>query len=80
MMMMMMFTMGILYEGYNTLDGFSGGFVFGAGGSGLITPRYGVSPERSGVNTPLMMMPGLQQHSSLTQGTINAAFVDQSGG
>jgi len=56
-------------EGYNTLDGFSGGFVFGAGGSGLITPRFGMSPERSGVNTPLM--PALH---SLTQGSINAAF------
>lgn len=48
--------------------------MFGAGGSGLITPRFGVSPERSGVNTPLM--PGMQ---SLTQGTINAAFVDHVG-
>jgi len=75
----LLFTHALLFihalaVGYNTLDGFSGGFVFGAGGSGLITPRFGVSPERSGVNTPLMS--GMQ---SLTQGTINAAFVDHVG-
>lgn len=55
------------------MDGLSGGFVFGAGGSGLITPRFGVSPMHSGSNTP-------GRHSSLntlTQTNINAAFDSQ---
>lgn len=38
--------------GYNSMDGLSGGFVFGVGGSGLITPRFGISPANSGMNTP----------------------------
>uniref|UniRef100_A0A0W0FF45 Zn(2)-C6 fungal-type domain-containing protein n=1 Tax=Moniliophthora roreri TaxID=221103 RepID=A0A0W0FF45_MONRR len=38
--------------GYNSLDGLTGGFVFGAGGSGLITPRVGTTPIHSGQNTP----------------------------
>ncbi|PPQ99355.1 hypothetical protein CVT24_009220 [Panaeolus cyanescens] len=42
----------MLVPGYNSMDGLSGGFVFGAGGSGLITPRYGPSPIQSGANTP----------------------------
>ncbi len=52
------------------MDGLSGGFVFGAGGSGLITPRFGVSPIQSGVNTPSRVH-GIHP---LTQNTINAAF------
>lgn len=44
--------MSHLSPGYNTLDGLTGGFVFGAGGSGLITPRYGLTPTPSGQNTP----------------------------
>jgi len=42
----------VLVPGYNSLDGLTGGFVFGAGGSGLITPRYGLTPTPSGQNTP----------------------------
>ncbi|KAF5357846.1 hypothetical protein D9756_001242 [Leucocoprinus leucothites] len=60
----------MLVPGYNSMDGLSGGFVFGAGGSGLITPRFGLSPMQSGTNTPSR---GHGQHS-LTQSTINAAF------
>lgn len=54
------------------MDGLSGGFVFGAGGSGLITPRLGGSPMHSGTNTPGQ----LGQHP-LTQMSINAAFDSQ---
>ncbi|KAG6816697.1 hypothetical protein H0H87_003785 [Tephrocybe sp. NHM501043] len=57
--------------GYNSMDGLSGGFLFGAGGSGLITPRFGMSPIQSGTNTPSSRMPG----HALTQHSINAAFV-----
>lgn len=35
----------------NSLEGLSGGFVYGAGGSGIITPRLG-SPQPSGMTTP----------------------------
>ena len=39
--------------GYSdTMEGLSGGFVFGAGGSGLITPGWLPSPLPSGHNTP----------------------------
>ena len=39
--------------GYSyTMEGISGGFVYGAGGSRLITPRMGISPLPSGL-TPL---------------------------
>ncbi|KAF8163657.1 fungal-specific transcription factor domain-containing protein [Crassisporium funariophilum] len=60
----------MLVPGYNSMDGLSGGFVFGAGGSGLITPRFGTSPMHSGTNTPGRL--GL--HNALTQTSINAAF------
>ncbi|KAH6908321.1 fungal-specific transcription factor domain-containing protein [Coprinopsis sp. MPI-PUGE-AT-0042] len=59
----------MLVPGYNSLDGFSGGFVFGAGGSGLITPRFGASPMHSGANTPGRNFP-----MQITQHSINAAF------
>ena len=73
------------------MDGLSGGFLFGAGGSGLITPRMGVmSPELSGANTPAGMGMGGgcgmgggsvgavgQQQQPLTQMKINTAFGDQ---
>lgn len=62
----------MLVPGYNTLDGLSGGFVFGAGGSGLITPRFGLTPTHSGSNSPAR---GLEP-SELTQMSINAAFGD----
>lgn len=55
------------------MDALSGGFVFGAGGSGLITPRFGGSPAQSESNTPGRgSMLGHQ--STLTQTSINAAF------
>ncbi|KAF8891374.1 fungal-specific transcription factor domain-containing protein [Infundibulicybe gibba] len=63
----------VLVPGYNSMDGLSGGFVFGAGGSGLITPGIGVSPLPSGTNTP---MRGTGPNS-LTQMNINAAFDHQ---
>lgn len=36
----------------NTLGGLSGGFVYGVGGSGIITPRL-QSPFQSGLNSPM---------------------------
>ncbi|KAK0463601.1 fungal-specific transcription factor domain-containing protein [Desarmillaria tabescens] len=65
----------VLVPGFNRMDGLSGGFVFGANGSGLITPRIGLSPYHSGANTPLM-----NGHGDLTQMSINAAFDQQSDG
>ncbi|KAF6763809.1 fungal-specific transcription factor domain-containing protein [Ephemerocybe angulata] len=65
----------MLVPGYNSMDGFSGGFVFGAGGSGLITPRFGISPMHSGTNTPgRHAFHHHHQQSQLTQHSINAAF------
>jgi len=60
----------MLIPGYNSLDAFSGGFVFGANGSGLITPRFGGSPSHSGINTPGRFGHG----TTLTQTSINTAF------
>lgn len=60
----------MLVPGYNSMDGLSGGFVFGAGGSGLITPRFGASPAQSGTNTPARGGGA----GALTQNIINAAF------
>lgn len=52
------------------MEGLSAGFVYGAGGSGLITPRLGMSPLPSGFNTPShAKMP-----TSLTQQKIDVAF------
>ncbi|KAJ8589697.1 hypothetical protein M405DRAFT_817576 [Rhizopogon salebrosus TDB-379] len=46
----------VLVPGYSdTMEGLSGGFVFGAGGSGLITPGW-ASPLPSGGNTPTRNM------------------------
>ncbi|KAH7107577.1 fungal-specific transcription factor domain-containing protein [Auriculariales sp. MPI-PUGE-AT-0066] len=60
----------VLVPGYSgAMEGLSGGFVFGPGGSGLITPRVGASPIASGVNTPTG---GHSQH--LTQTGLNMAF------
>ena len=52
------------------MEGISGGFVYGAGGSGLITPRLGVSPLPSGFNTPSHS----KLHADLTQQKIDVAF------
>lgn len=59
----------------NSMEGLSGGFVFGAGGSGLITPRIGLSPMHSGSNTPAR---NGQSSTEFTQQTINAAFENPS--
>lgn len=52
------------------MEGISGGFVYGAGGSGLITPRMGISPLPSGFNTPAHN----KLHNDLTQQKIDVAF------
>jgi hypothetical protein len=54
----------------NALEGLSGGFVYGAGGSGLITPRLG-TPLQSGTNTPTGA--AARQHA-LSEANIVAAF------
>lgn len=61
----------ISVAGYsNTMEGLSGGFVYGAGGSGLITPHLGISPLPSGFNTPAH-----HKHSTeLSQQKIDVAF------
>jgi hypothetical protein len=60
------------FVGYsNSMEGLSGGFVFGAGGSGLITPRLDLTPTQSGSNTPSRS--GLSS-TDFTQHSINAAF------
>ena len=59
------------YSGYsNSMEGLSGGFVYGAGGSGLITPHFGQSPAQSGATTPSRA----HTVNDLTQHTINNAF------
>ncbi|KAG6836870.1 hypothetical protein H0H93_001930 [Arthromyces matolae] len=60
----------VIVPGYNSMDGLSGGFLFGAGGSGLITPRFGQSPAQSGANTP-----SYRRGHDLTQTSINSAFM-----
>lgn len=45
--------------------------MFGAGGSGLITPRWSQTPIVSGTNTPPS---GGRVSNELTQLDINAAF------
>ena len=52
------------------MEGISGGFVYGAGGSGLITPRFGISPLPSGFNTPSHD----KKSPDLTQQKIDVAF------
>ncbi|KIO13589.1 hypothetical protein M404DRAFT_122870 [Pisolithus tinctorius Marx 270] len=48
----------VLVPGYSdTMEGLSGGFVFGAGGSGLITPGLLPSPVPSGSTTPARQDP-----------------------
>lgn len=55
----------------NSMEGLSGGFVFGAGGSGLITPRMELTPTQSGSNTPSRNGMG---SADFTQHNINTAF------
>ncbi|KAL1691371.1 fungal-specific transcription factor domain-containing protein [Schizophyllum commune] len=65
----------VLVPGYNSSDVMSGGFVFGPGGSGLITPRLGLTPAHSGHNTPSRGagMQGPPVHHDLSS-KIHAAF------
>lgn len=62
----------VLVPGYSdSMEGLSGGFVYGAGGSGLITPGLLHSPMHSGSNTPPRadangMMDFGQQHLGAT--------------
>jgi hypothetical protein len=74
-----------LPQGYsNTMDGLSGGFVFGLGGSGLISPRFGGTPEESRAPSPAhaaTVVPvtapptaGAGVAVYLTQHSISAAF------
>jgi hypothetical protein len=63
----------LTFTGYNNMDGLSGGFVFGIGGSGLITPRIGGTPDHSGSNTPAR----LQNTGALSQMNISTAFDGQ---
>ncbi|KAL5511348.1 hypothetical protein ACEPAH_4564 [Sanghuangporus vaninii] len=64
----------VLVPGFsNSLEGLSGGFVYGAGGSGLITPRI-ATPQQSGANTP---MTG-HRMTPVPEGTVNTAFEGQS--
>ncbi|KAJ6501982.1 fungal-specific transcription factor domain-containing protein [Mycena sanguinolenta] len=69
----------MLVPGYNAMEGLSGGFIFGAGGSGLITPRVGASPLQSGNNSPYNSPSRGVSQSVLTQMNINAAFRQQDG-
>ncbi|CDO73651.1 hypothetical protein BN946_scf185014.g121 [Trametes cinnabarina] len=46
----------------HSLESLSGGFVYGAGGSGLITPRMWMSPLPSGANTPARVGEHAQHH------------------
>ncbi|KAF5373845.1 hypothetical protein D9758_000913 [Tetrapyrgos nigripes] len=67
----------VLVPGFNSMDGLSGGFVFGAGGSGLITPRFGATPLHSGQNTPMKgaaLMP-----NELAQINLSAVFDQHQG-
>lgn len=59
----------VLMPGYNnSFEGLSGGFVYGAGGSGFITPKR-TSPVASGANSPLR---GLNHQFTPSQ--FNTAF------
>ena len=58
----------------NTMEGLSGGFVFGAGGSGVITPRWDQTPVASGANSPIM---GGPPPADFAPQNINAAFNEQ---
>ncbi|KAK2466676.1 hypothetical protein APHAL10511_000934 [Amanita phalloides] len=60
----------MLVPGYNSMDGLSGGFVFGVGGSGLITPRMGATPMVSGANTP--MFTHMSIGAAFNQGSVKA--------
>ena len=39
------------------MEGLSGGFVYGAGGSGFIAPHYSETPTMSAVNSPRRVVP-----------------------
>lgn len=65
----------VYMTGYsNSMEGLSGGFVYGAGGSGLITPRL-VTPQHSGANTPVTG----QRMTPITEGNFTAVFEERPG-
>jgi hypothetical protein len=39
------------------MEGLSGGFVYGAGGSGFIAPYFGDTPTMSAMNSPRRAVP-----------------------
>ncbi|OCH93849.1 hypothetical protein OBBRIDRAFT_723939 [Obba rivulosa] len=55
----------------NTMESLSAGFVYGAGGSGLITPRMFMSPIPSGMATPAR---GGERPPEFTQEKLDNAF------
>ncbi|KAI6132068.1 hypothetical protein EDD16DRAFT_1534431 [Pisolithus croceorrhizus] len=64
----------VLVPGYSdAMEGLSGGFVFGAGGSGLITPGLLPSPVPSGCNTPAR--PGPNVAMDFGQQNLNVAMM-----
>ncbi|KAG6376392.1 hypothetical protein JVT61DRAFT_2377 [Boletus reticuloceps] len=66
----------VLVPGYSdTMEGLSGGFVFGAGGSGLITPGWLPSPLPSGHSTP----PRNVNSMDYTQQNLGTALMQRKG-
>jgi len=48
----------VLVPGYsNPMEGLSGGFIYGAGGSGFIAPYFGDTPTMSAMNSPRRAVP-----------------------
>ncbi|KAI0062372.1 hypothetical protein BV25DRAFT_1804016 [Artomyces pyxidatus] len=61
----------VLVPGYsNPMEGLSGGFVYGTGGSGFITPHFGITPTASGMNSPRR---GAQADDQSLSGAFHAA-------
>jgi hypothetical protein len=44
------------------MEGLSGGFVYGAGGSGFIAPQFGDTPTMSAMNSPRRVVPAEEAH------------------
>ena len=43
------------------MEGLSGGFVYGAGGTGFIAPQYSDTPTMSAINSPQRAIPAEDQ-------------------
>jgi hypothetical protein len=43
------------------MEGLSGGFVYGAGGTGFIAPHYSDTPTMSAINSPRRAVPAEDQ-------------------